>query len=68
MAKGREYRVVWVDNSSGVEDALNKAARDGFKIAGTTAQALILERKAKKSDDDDDKDEDDDKDGKREDD
>jgi hypothetical protein len=30
------------------------AAKDGFKIAGTTANAVIMERKAKEKDEDED--------------
>ncbi|HKX18545.1 MAG TPA: hypothetical protein VJT33_11090 [bacterium] len=46
--KGVEYRVVWVqDRPESAQDELNLAARDGFKFAGTTANAVIMERKVK---------------------
>ena len=56
-----EYRVVWIDDQKGsAQDKLNEAAKEGFKIAGTTAGAAIMERKVKEKDDDKDEDEDDD--------
>jgi hypothetical protein len=62
--KGVEYRLVWIgDHSGSAQDDLNKAAKDGFKIAGTTAKAVIMERKVKeknKDEDGDDKDDNDD--------
>lgn len=46
--KGVEYRVVWVqDRPESAQDELNLAAKDGFKFAGTTANAVIMERKVK---------------------
>ena len=46
--KGVEYRVVWVqDRPESAQEELNLAARDGFKFAGTTANAVIMERKVK---------------------
>lgn len=46
--KGVEYRVVWVqDRAESAQDELNLAARDGFRFAGTTANAVIMERKVK---------------------
>ena len=53
--KGVEYRVVWVqDRPESVQDELNRAAREGFKFSGTTANAVIMERKLKDKDDDKD--------------
>ncbi|HLJ61227.1 MAG TPA: hypothetical protein VKZ50_15990 [bacterium] len=61
MASKREYKVIWMEDRGSVEGALNQAARGGFKIVGTTAQAIILEGKTKgKNKDDDDEDDDDD--------
>lgn len=61
--KGVEYRVVWVqDRAESAQDELNRAAKDGFKYAGTTANAVIMERKVKAKDEDsqdDDRDRDD---------
>jgi len=52
--KSVEYRVLWIgDHSGSAQDELNRAAKDGFRIAGTTAQAVILERKVKEKDEDD---------------
>lgn len=49
--KGVEYRVVWVqDRPESVQDELNRAAREGFKFSGTTANAVIMERKVKAKD------------------
>ena len=49
--KGVEYRVVWVqDRPESVQDELNRAAREGFKFSGTTANAVIMERKIKAKD------------------
>jgi hypothetical protein len=61
MAKKKsvEYRVVWIaDHAKSAQEDLNKAAKDGFKISGTTANAVIMERKVKEKDDDDDNDDD----------
>lgn len=63
MASKREYKVIWMDDRGSVEGALNQAARGGFKIVGTTAQAIILEGKTKSKDKDDEDDEDDDENG-----
>lgn len=58
--KGVEYRVLVIgDHGEEAEGDLNRAAKDGFKIAGTTANAVIMERKLKNKDDDTDDDEDD---------
>jgi hypothetical protein len=55
--KGVEYRVIRVEDRSGsAEGELNQAAKDGFKVAGMTANAVIMERKVKAKDDDDDDD------------
>lgn len=64
--KGVEFRVVWIADrgeSTEAEGELNRAARDGFKVAGMTANAVILQRKFKEEeveeeeeDDDDDED------------
>jgi len=62
MASKREYKVIWTEDRGSVEQALNQAARGGFKIVGTTAQAIILEGKTKGKDKDEDDDEDDDED------
>ncbi len=63
--KGVEYRVIRIeDRAESVEGELNRAAQDGFKVAGTTAKAVIMERKIKAKDEDDkdrDKDDKDDK-------
>lgn len=62
--KGVEYRVVWVqDRAEPAQDELNRAARDGFKFAGTTANAVIMERKVKSKDGEDEDSERDDEDG-----
>jgi len=53
MASKREYKVIWMEDKAGVEEALNHAAQSGFKIVGTTAQAVILEGKIKRKDEDD---------------
>lgn len=61
--KGVEYRVLVIgDHAEAAQDDLNRAAKDGFKIAGTTASAVILERKLKDKDDDKDKGKDKDRD------
>lgn len=64
--KGVEYRVIPIeDRAESAEGELNRAAKDGFKVAGTTAKAVIMERKIKAKDDDDkDRDKDKDKDDK----
>ncbi len=56
--KGVEYRVLWLDDdhSGSAQDELNGAAKEGFKIAGTTAKAVIMERKVKEKDEDKDED------------
>ena len=57
--KSVEYRVVWIaDHGKSAQEELNKAGKDGFKISGTTANAVIMERKVKEKDDDDDGDDD----------
>ncbi|GEM_PF-2446945 len=56
MASKREYKVIWMDDRGAAEEALSQAARGGFKVVGTTAQAVILEGKTKRKDDDDDDD------------
>ena len=64
--KGVEYRVIRIeDRAESAEGELNRAAEDGFKVAGTTATAVIMERKSRTKDDDDkdrDKDDNDDTD------
>jgi hypothetical protein len=59
--KSVEYRLVVVqDHAEEAEGELNRAAKDGFKIAGTTANAVILERKTKEKDEDEEEDDEDD--------
>jgi len=62
MASKREYKVIWMEDRGSVEGALNQAVRGGFKIVGTTAQAIILEGKTKGKDKDDDEDDEDEED------
>ncbi len=59
--KSVEYRLVVVgEHAEEAEGELNRAAKDGFKVAGTTVSAVILERKVREKDEDEEEDDEED--------